>query len=211
MKYINQDKHNEVIMAFLKWINSQTDRFILKGGTALYQCYDLDRFSEDIDFDSEKGNITNLVKNFCKQHHYSFNEKKDTRYGQRFLIDYGIPEQLLKIETSHRNKEISKNTITIINNIRTYTLDRLLIGKANAFNQRDRIRDLYDLCFFVVTQFDKLHEETKQEIKRVLSNKTINQYEIVIKNQNDDLVAKRELMELVIKADDIIRNYKDNS
>jgi hypothetical protein len=57
----------------------------------------------------------------------------------------------------------------------------------------------------VVTSFYKLHKITQDEIVRVLSKKTINQYEVVIKNQSDDLVSKRDLLELVVKADDIIK------
>jgi hypothetical protein len=109
MKYTNIEAHKRVIRNFLVYLNKLTDRFILKGGTALCMFYENDRFSEDIDLDTEKGNIANVVKNFCKFHGYpSPNEKKDTNYGQKFMIDYGITGQLLKVETSSRNKYIDK-------------------------------------------------------------------------------------------------------
>jgi predicted nucleotidyltransferase component of viral defense system len=149
MKYSNIELHKKIILEFLHYLNKETNRFILKGGTALYLCYGLDRFSEDIDLDSEKGNISNLVKNFCKFKRFSQpNEKKNTTHGQRFMIDYGVEDQLLKIETSHRDK-IDKKAITKINNILVFKLDELIIKKCNAFFERDKIRDLYDVCYVV--------------------------------------------------------------
>ena len=44
-----QKAHGHTIKDFLRFLNNQTDRFILKGGTALAQCYKLPRFSEDIE------------------------------------------------------------------------------------------------------------------------------------------------------------------
>jgi len=37
-------EHGEAIAAFTKYLNEKTDNFVLKGGTALYLCYNLDRF-----------------------------------------------------------------------------------------------------------------------------------------------------------------------
>lgn len=48
-----REQHGVVISLFLKYLNSQTDDFVLKGGTALMTCYKLDRFSEDIDLDGK--------------------------------------------------------------------------------------------------------------------------------------------------------------
>lgn len=45
-------KHLIVIKDFLDHVNKYCDNpYVLKGGTALSLCYDLNRFSEDIDFD----------------------------------------------------------------------------------------------------------------------------------------------------------------
>lgn len=40
-----RDKHQNVINEFLNFLNKKTDDFILKGGTSLLICYNLDRFS----------------------------------------------------------------------------------------------------------------------------------------------------------------------
>ena len=46
-----RDLHGQVINSFLKHLNTKSNSFILKGGTALAKCYNLNRFSEDIDLD----------------------------------------------------------------------------------------------------------------------------------------------------------------
>lgn len=65
-------EHKKVIETVLSIFNKNTDKYILKGGTALMQCYGLDRFSEDIDMDSidtdsEKYIITKVTKSYKEQ------------------------------------------------------------------------------------------------------------------------------------------------
>ena len=87
-----QIKHEAVIKEFLNYINKNTNDFILKGGTALRQCYHMDRFSEDIDFDSQNKNLEKYIKEFCNKNGYTYNKKKDTDTVKRFMINYGNPE-----------------------------------------------------------------------------------------------------------------------
>jgi predicted nucleotidyltransferase component of viral defense system len=65
------------------------------------------------------------------------------------MINYGVPGQLLKVETSHRDKMIPKFKYIIINGIRVYKLEQIAITKLNAFITRDKIRDLYDITFII--------------------------------------------------------------
>lgn len=41
-------------------------------------CYNLDRFSEDIDLDSTNKNIKKYIDNFCKKNNFQYNIAKDT-------------------------------------------------------------------------------------------------------------------------------------
>jgi len=52
MILLGDQSTKKVIDDTLRFINDRTDRFILKGGTSLMECYGLDRMSEDIDLDS---------------------------------------------------------------------------------------------------------------------------------------------------------------
>lgn len=63
-----QIEHEKVICDFLKYLNSFSDEYVLKGGTALLTCYNLDRFSEDIDLDSNnKDKIKKFVVTYCSK------------------------------------------------------------------------------------------------------------------------------------------------
>ena len=65
-----QKQHEMVIRAFIEYLNTNDDSFILKGGTALFLCYHLDRFSEDIDLDGSVNKLIPLVEAFCLQNNY---------------------------------------------------------------------------------------------------------------------------------------------
>ena len=58
-------RHGEIIREFTnnlnKNMNKNSGEFVLKDGTALMLCYELDRFSEDIDLDKNRG-AGNLLK-----------------------------------------------------------------------------------------------------------------------------------------------------
>ena len=97
-------KHEQTIKQILTYINQNTNDFVLKGGTALKQCYELNRFSEDIDLDSKNKNIEKYIKEFCAKNGYTYNKKKDTDTVKRFMINYGNPEKPLKVEVSYRKK-----------------------------------------------------------------------------------------------------------
>ena len=45
------EAHKKTIEGILQEVNQKSDAYILKGETSLMECYNLTRFSEDIDFD----------------------------------------------------------------------------------------------------------------------------------------------------------------
>jgi predicted nucleotidyltransferase component of viral defense system len=77
--------------------------YVLKGGTALMFGYDLDRFSEDLDFDSTKK--LNLETKIYESLPHGFKitqitKPKDTNTVQRYKVSYTTPNgtRRLKIE-----------------------------------------------------------------------------------------------------------------
>jgi predicted nucleotidyltransferase component of viral defense system len=78
---------------------------VLKGGTALLLAYDLDRFSEDLDFDSTKAfNLEKRVNDSAKKSNVKVNKiflKKDTSTTKRYVVNYTSEQgkRRLKIET----------------------------------------------------------------------------------------------------------------
>ncbi len=76
---------------------------VFKGCTALLLCYELDRFSEDIDLDLEKSfNLETAIKDASRKIGIvidSINIPKDTETTKRYKIHYN-GDIYLKIETS---------------------------------------------------------------------------------------------------------------
>ena len=90
-----QEEHQTIMKNFLSFINNQSKNFILKGGTALLFCYNLNRFSEDIDLNyyidkekPQKKDFFKLVEMFCKINNLTFFKKKDTETTKRVMIHY---------------------------------------------------------------------------------------------------------------------------
>lgn len=109
-------KHGEVLTNFLQFLNKQTNQYILKGGTALAQCYGLNRFSEDIDLDGRGDLILDICENFCKKNGYEYRIEKDTDTVKRCMIHYGDIKPL-KVEMSARRQTIAKEETVCIHGI----------------------------------------------------------------------------------------------
>lgn len=198
-----RDEHYKVISEFLKYLNEKTDEFILKGGTSLLTCYNLDRFSEDIDLDARSNkNIKKIIDDFCKQYKYTYRIAKDTDTVKRFMINYENLEKPLKIEISYRRKDIKDEEIAKINGIVVYKINEICLMKASAYSGRDKIRDLYDVCFICNNYWDELSEDVKSFIRIAVEYKGIEQFEFIIKDQKDELIDNKKLEEDFLKMYD---------
>lgn len=156
-----RDKYHEKLMINILKNLSDTP-LVLKGGTALYLGYGLNRFSEDLDFDSSKKlNLLNKIKSSAPQgiEIDNINVKKDTDTVSRYVVNYHIRDtgikDSLKIEISYRTPTPDEQ-ITIKDGIRFSSVDRIIDNKLNAAydgeNTRTKGRDLFDL-HFLATQY----------------------------------------------------------
>ena len=202
-----RERHKQTIEEFLGFLNQRTDVYVLKGGTALMECYGLDRFSEDIDLDgSNKEKVFEIMDQFCKEFNYDFRVAKDTPMVTRFMVDYKGKNQKgpkpLKIEISHRRDNIPEREITKRNGITTYKLNNLALMKANAYSARDKIRDLHDVAYIVNNYSSELNPLVLDGLRSALEQKGIEHIEYVVKTQNDDLIDKEKLIESSLEAFD---------
>ena len=198
-----RDKHYKVINDFLIYLNKQTDEFILKGGTSLLVCYQLDRFSEDIDLDAKSNrNIKKIIDDFCELNNYKYRIAKDTDTVKRFMINYETIEKPLKIEVSYRRKDIKEEEITKINGIEVYKINELCLMKASAYSGRDKIRDLYDVCFICNNYWNELSDDAKKFIRIAVEYKGLEQFEFIIKDKKDELIDNKKLEENFLKMYD---------
>lgn len=195
-----REKHGQVIDSFLSFMNGITDRYILKGGTALQKCYNLTRFSEDIDLDGSNGNqIITICQNYCKNNGFSLRIAKNTDTVKRFMIDYnGIKP--LKIELSSRRKSIPEEDTIIINGIKTYTINVMTELKVSAYQQRDKIRDLFDITFIINNYYNDLEKGTKRILRNALEYKGLEHFDYIISTQKDELINQDILASSFLEA-----------
>ena len=113
--------------------------------------------------------------------------EKDTNTVKQVFIHYGGLKPL-KIEVSYRNKVINTNLICNINNVITYDINTLMILKSQAFMSRDKIRDLYDICFIYLTYSNYLQELVIENLRTVLMYKSVEYFNYLIKTQSDALI-----------------------
>lgn len=202
-------KHKIVIDEVLQCINQHTDNYILKGETALMECYGLDRFSEDIDLDgTNHEKIGQILHEYAQKKGYSIRIAKDTDTVQRYFIDYGgktdAGPKPLKIEISFRKKEIADREKRLINGINVYSIDSMAIMKANAYASRDKIRDLYDVTFIVNNYYESLNPYVADILRDSVGQKGLEQFDYIVQTQKDDLIDENELAENFLTAYDTL-------
>ena len=151
-KQYQQDRVN-LIKSILPYFG---DQYVLKGGTALYLNYGLNRYSEDIDLDCLGQNM-NFIRNI-KRHpdasKWNIAVRKETPTVFRIMLDYGALSEKgaypLKIEVSSRNSKLltaGELKYEQHSGYNVYSIEELIAMKIRAFNGRDKIRDFYDICF----------------------------------------------------------------
>lgn len=195
-------QHGEVIRNFLRDLNRENEDFVLKGGTALYVCYGLNRFSEDIDLDSRNPQIEKYVKKFCEKYQYEYRVAKNTDTVKRFMIHYGSSGKPLKIEVSYRSSVLDPEDFHRINDITVYKISALCDMKASAYAQRDKIRDVFDLSYICTKYWDELDRQTIRTVRNNVAHKGIEQFDYMLKTQDDELIDKTLFVELFLEMYD---------
>jgi len=163
--------HRQFMLEILK--NVAETPLVLKGGTALMLAYGLDRFSEDLDFDSPKklhleSKITHSARLgiLLIELKTLKNTETVTRYRARYNTKVG--ERSLKIEISHRD-EISESDVVVKNTIRVYKIEKILdlklLAAHDGDNPRTAIRDLYDIDFIARRCVDQITHELTARLK----------------------------------------------
>ncbi len=187
-------QHKNMIHDFLLYLNHRSKQYILKGGTALMMCYELDRFSEDIDLDGlDKYEIKNIINDYSHQHNLNYRISKDIDTTKRFFLHYDNIKPL-KIEVSYRRKYIDISHYHKMNDIIVYNINELASMKAIAYSGRDKIRDLYDLSFICNRYWKQLSNEVQSIIRTTVEYKGIEQFDYLINIQEDELINNDKLV-----------------
>jgi len=148
------------------------NKLIFKGGTCMMVCYNLDRFSEDLDFDLVEDldleSVLSKIKLFLKKYDIIIDYKITIKKYEDCLIYFYGPlyknnpnnntRCKIKLDFSRRN-DYSKNLeIVKVNHIyneipvfyiKALSLDEIFSEKIRAIIERNKARDLYDLQYLI--------------------------------------------------------------
>jgi len=168
--------HKKFMLAILK--NIADTPLVLKGGTALLLAYGLDRFSEDLDFDSDKK--LNLESKIAHSVRHGIEVKeirtlKDTETVTRYRVSYETKHgtRSLKIEVSYRSSP-DENDIEVIDGFRVYKVQKILDLKLLAAHDGEKprtvIRDLFDIEFIFRKYSDTIPPDCLARLKEFASD-----------------------------------------
>jgi predicted nucleotidyltransferase component of viral defense system len=160
----------------LYYLSKKRDDLIFKGGTALYKFYSLPRFSEDLDFSTNKKIDKSLLEGFCKKNNIDLDYKKihnshlfklrfnGTITGKNTVrVDINFSEKVYPTE----EKEFISNYPDVLPFIiKVMPLKEIFAEKIHAMLNRTKSRDLYDLFFLL-----KLVNVDKKFVLKKLSDK----------------------------------------
>lgn len=183
---------NDMIVKYLETLNTfKRSTFVLKGGTALAQCYGVPRISVDIDLDAPARSARNNVmvpatEKFCATYNCSFRLARNSVIVQHVFVH--APEdddqplhKPLKVEASFRRQHIKPDEVTTINGIAVYTLPTLVGMKCLAYRERDTFRDLFDLSYIATHYQGELPPESQDAIAAAFAAKGIGQLDYLLK------------------------------
>jgi len=146
-----------------------TKELVFKGGSALLFGYGLDRFSEDLDFDSPYNITAKSLINMLKPLKFSdVNIKKDTQTTKRVIVMFD--DVSIKLEVSLRDSNYSYDKKPFLNKMSIYTIDALSNMKLDAFENRTTARDLFDLGFILYEKHNELTTKTKERFLKTFKN-----------------------------------------
>lgn len=182
---------------------------VLKGGTALLFGYGLDRFSEDLDFDSpQKMNLESRISHALPIGIAlsDINKVKHTDTMTRYMVRYsdGDVAAKLKVEVSYRTPTEDKD-IREVDGIRMLSIEKLLDCKLTAAfdgdNVRTKIRDLYDLDF-IVNKYEKFISNAQATRLKTFAGDPFE-----LKAKYHDAYEFEELVRSRIPLEDLVLNF----
>lgn len=207
----NQKDHHRLIKSIITNLNNTP--LTLVGGTALYLCYKLNRFSVDIDLDTNKKiNINNKIKNSLPHGIKLVGEIKhfkDTPINSKYKVEYintKGKENSLIIEMKIKENEIPH---TLIDNIKVAPIEYLIQNKIDCLANRTKARDLFDINFLITNYPDKFNNKNINDL-----NSYVKQNDLISKYLNDwldnALLPKIDITDVIINLSNNLEKIKNN-
>jgi len=201
--------HKTLIETIVKGLADKP--LVVKGGTSLMLAYGLDRYSEDIDYDSNTkvdlpAAVDTIMRNQTRME-YAIKTKKHTDTTSRIFVNYStekVKDATLKIETKN-NRELSIDDIHDEPGFLVYTIDKICQHKLQSSLQRIKARDLYDLGFIARHYAHKLTDNNLNKLNKLANNKSI--HALYEKQWDKDDFVKHKLFKTTIEALGSVKAY----
>lgn len=144
---------------------------VMHGGTAIWRCYQGNRFSEDIDVYLPK-NEEQLNRFFEKLQQRGFRVEKKKIGAHSLYSQLTLNRTSVRLEALWKKVEgILKEYETVEgNSISIYTLssEQLIQEKVSAYLNRRKIRDLYDI--FILLREVREPQKIEKELQQLVTN-----------------------------------------
>ena len=173
---LKKQAHKDLAIAqdvIVKELYKLFGRAILHGGTAIWRCYNGNRFSEDVDaYIPKNENKINLFFKTLERKGFTIKKKK---IGERSMFStLELNRTVVRFEALFKKplpkgflKEYATNDGNFIS-VYTLTPEELIEEKAAAYLNRQKIRDLYDVFFLL--RYVKNRNYVRKYLKRVYSD-----------------------------------------
>lgn len=171
---LKKARHKEIARAqdlIVEELYKTFDKAVLHGGTSIWRCYQGNRFSEDVDvyLPRDLNKVNAFFENLEKK---GFIIKKKKISENSIFSNLQLERLMVRFEAIFKKQEGSlKEYETCEGNLITvYTLtpEELIKEKVNAYLNRYKIRDLYDIFFLL--RYVKHKEEVEGDITRLLKH-----------------------------------------
>lgn len=127
---------------------------------------------------------------------------KNTWAVRRHIVHYRDDAMKpLKVEVSYRQaNQIDETNVTVIDGIRTYTIDKLASLKIDALVNRTKARDIFDTSYLLSRYPEAITDTDLQRIDQLIDLIGLNDLEAIM--LDDDILNRFDLTDIAVRLVD---------
>ena len=203
--------HKRLIETVVKGLAEKP--LVLKGGTALILAYNLDRYSEDIDYDSNtRVELTDALEKIMRATRMEYNivTKTHTATTSRSIIHYStgrVKDQILKVEIKN-NLRISFDEVNKAHGFSVYSINTLCRGKLRTTSKRIKPRDFYDLGYIAKRFKSELDDKNLYGLQDLSQQKTL--HDLYRQWWSEDDFVKDKPFQVTVSSLSTVEKYLQN-
>ncbi|MFH1637198.1 MAG: nucleotidyl transferase AbiEii/AbiGii toxin family protein [Candidatus Woesearchaeota archaeon] len=171
---LKKAKHKELVKAqdiIVEEIYRFFENAVIHGGTAIWRCYQGNRFSEDIDvYIARDEKRINALFESLRDKGFGIKKKKIGEKSLYSVMSYNRETVMLEALFKKAKGSLKEYETAEGNFITVYTLkpEELIIEKAEAYLKRNKIRDIYDVFFLL--RYVNNREAIIKQLGRLIRN-----------------------------------------